>query len=128
MFVAFIAKKRASLQKDAPNSAFPYFQKPQLRITQSIAIDARNRIVVIASKDAEYIIFVGQNGAFMIDKLPKKRDNDAPKIIKENKIANLLKAYQSTTAQNAKIAQNSEVLGESNGDKSSESKSAEHSQ
>ena len=124
----FIAKKRVALQKDAPNSAFPYFQKPQLRITQSIAIDARNRIVVLASKDAEYIIFVGQNGAFMIDKLSKKRDNDSPKIAKENKIASLLKAYQSATAQNAKIAQNSEVLGESNGDKSNESKSAEQSQ
>ena len=125
IIVLFIAKKRASLQKDAPNSAFPYFQKPQLRITQSIAIDARNRIVVIASKDAEYIIFVGQNGAFMIDKLPKKCDNVSPKITKENKIANLLKAYQSATAQNAKISQNSEVLGESNADKSN---GAEHSQ
>lgn len=104
----FIAKKRVALQKDAPSSAFPYFQKPQLRITQSIAIDARNRIVVLASKDAEYIIFVGQNGAFLIDKIAKKQASDLPKIIahKENKIANLLKAYQSTQAQNAKIAQN----------------------
>ena len=124
----FIAKKRIALQKDAPNSAFPYFQKPQLRITQNIAIDARNRIVVIASKDAEYIIFVGQNGAFMIDKLPKKRDNDAPKIAKENKIANLLKAYQNANAQNAKIAQDSAVSGESSANKSNESKSSEHSQ
>ena len=124
----FIAKKRIALQKDAPNSAFPYFQKPQLRITQSVAIDARNRIVVIASKDAEYIIFVGQNGAFMIDKLPKKRDNDAPKIAKENKIANLLKAYQNANAQNAKIAQDSAVSGESSANKSNESKSSEHSQ
>ena len=104
----FIAKKRVALQKDAPSSAFPYFQKPQLRITQSIAIDARNRIVVLASKDSEYIIFVGQNGAFLIDKIAKKQASDLPKIIahKENKIANLLKAYQSAQAQNAKIAQN----------------------
>lgn len=120
----FIAKKRVALQKDAPNSAFPYFQKPQLRITQSIAIDARNRIVVLASKDAEYIIFVGQNGAFLIDKIAKKQASDLPKIIahKENKIANLLKAYQSTQAQNAKIAQNQPSADDS------ESKSTENLQ
>lgn len=120
----FIAKKRVALQKDAPSSAFPYFQKPQLRITQSIAIDARNRIVVLASKDAEYIIFVGQNGAFLIDKIAKKQANDSPKIIahKENKIANLLKAYQNTQAQNAKIAQNQPSADDS------ESKSTENLQ
>ena len=120
----FIAKKRVALQKDAPSSAFPYFQKPQLRITQSIAIDARNRIVVLASKDAEYIIFVGQNGAFLIDKIAKKQASDLPKIIahKENKIANLLKAYQSTKAQNAKIAQNQPSADDS------ESKSTENLQ
>ena len=120
----FIAKKRVALQKDAPSSAFPYFQKPQLRITQSIAIDARNRIVVLASKDAEYIIFVGQNGAFLIDKIAKKQASDLPKIIahKENKIANLLKAYQSTQAQNAKIAQNQPSADDS------ESKSTENLQ
>lgn len=120
----FIAKKRVALQKDAPSSAFPYFQKPQLRITQSIAIDARNRIVVLASKDAEYIIFVGQNGAFLIDKIAKKQASDSPKIIahKENKIANLLKAYQSTQAQNAKIAQNQPSADDS------ESKSTENLQ
>lgn len=120
----FIAKKRVALQKDAPSSAFPYFQKPQLRITQSIAIDARNRIVVLASKDAEYIIFVGQNGAFLIDKIAKKQASDLPKIIahKENKIANLLKAYQSTQAQNAKIAQNQQSADDS------ESKSTENLQ
>lgn len=119
----FIAKKRVALQKDAPSSAFPYFQKPQLRITQSIAIDARNRIVVLASKDSEYIIFVGQNGAFLIDKIAKKQASDSPKIIahKENKIANLLKAYQNTQAQNAKIAQNPSV-------DENESKSAENLQ
>lgn len=120
----FIAKKRVALQKDAPSSAFPYFQKPQLRITQSIAIDARNRIVVLASKDAEYIIFVGQNGAFLIDKIAKKQTSDLSKIIahKENKIANLLKAYQSTQAQNAKIAQNQPSADDS------ESKSTENLQ
>lgn len=120
----FIAKKRVALQKDAPSSAFPYFQKPQLRITQSIAIDARNRIVVLASKDSEYIIFVGQNGAFLIDKIAKKQASDLPKIIahKENKIANLLKAYQSTQAQNAKIAQNQPSADDS------ESKSTENLQ
>ena len=120
----FIAKKRVALQKDAPSSAFPYFQKPQLRITQSIAIDARNRIVVLASKDSEYIIFVGQNGAFLIDKIAKKQVSDLPKIIahKENKIANLLKAYQSTQAQNAKIAQNQPSADDS------ESKSTENLQ
>lgn len=120
----FIAKKRVALQKDVPSSAFPYFQKPQLRITQSIAIDARNRIVVLASKDAEYIIFVGQNGAFLIDKIAKKQASDLPKIIahKENKIANLFKAYQSTQAQNAKIAQNQPSADDS------ESKSTENLQ
>ncbi len=87
-----VVKKRTQNQKNPIN----YFKKPQITLTQSINIDMKNKIIILDSKDNTYILFVGQQNAFIIDSIPKKRAENIPQIIthKENKIVNMLKAYK----------------------------------
>ena len=122
----FIAKKR--IQNKSTKSEIDFFKKPQIRIMQSINIDMKNKIIILDSKDCSYILFVGQNNAFLIDNIPKtrtdKHSQNLPQIItqKENKIANMLKAYKDAQGRNIKdevressdLPQTPESSGESN--------------
>lgn len=68
------------------------FKKSPITVSQSINIDVKNKIIVLDSKEANYIIFVGANNAFIVDKIPKS--NNSPQLTKEHKIAHLLKHYE----------------------------------
>ena len=130
----FIAKKH--IQNKSPKSEIDFFKKPQIRIMQSINIDMKNKIIILDSKDCSYILFVGQNNAFLIDNIPKtrtdKHSQNLPQIItqKENKIANMLKAYKEAQKQNtkdkvSKVRESSDLpqAPESNNESSGESNS-----
>lgn len=84
----FIIKRRV---KNAQNSAISLFQKSPISVAQSIQIDAKNKIVIIDSQQASYILFVGANSAFIIDKIPK---SEVANLIRQHKIAHLLKNYE----------------------------------
>lgn len=84
----FIIKRRV---KNAQNSAISLFQKSPISVAQSIQIDAKNKIVIIDSPQASYILFVGANSAFIIDKIPK---SEVANLIRQHKIAHLLKNYE----------------------------------
>lgn len=88
VIVLFIIKRRV---KNAQNSAISLFQKPPISVAQSIQIDAKNKIVIIDSPQASYILFVGANSAFIIDKIPK---SEVANLIRQHKIAHLLKNYE----------------------------------
>lgn len=84
----FIIKRRV---KNAQNSAISLFQKSPISVAQSIQIDAKNKIVIIDSPQASYILFVGVNSAFIVDKIPK---SEVTNLIRQHKIAHLLKNYE----------------------------------
>ena len=84
----FIIKRRI---KNAQNSAISLFQKSTISVAQSIQIDAKNKILIIESQSASYILFVGVNSAFIIDKIPK---SEVANLIRQHKIAHLLKNYE----------------------------------
>lgn len=84
----FIIKRRV---KRAQDSAISLFQKSTISVAQSIQIDAKNKILIIESQTASYILFVGVNSAFIIDKIPK---SEVANLIRQHKIAHLLKNYE----------------------------------
>lgn len=84
----FIIKRRV---KKAQDSAISLFQKSTISVAQSIQIDAKNKILIIESQTASYILFVGVNSAFIIDKIPK---SEVANLIRQHKIAHLLKNYE----------------------------------
>lgn len=84
----FIIKRRV---KKAQDSAISLFQKSTISVAQSIQIDAKNKILIIESQTASYILFVGVNSAFIIDKIPK---SEVTNLIRQHKIAHLLKNYE----------------------------------
>lgn len=84
----FIIKRRV---KRAQDSAISLFQKSSISVAQSIQIDAKNKILIIESQTASYILFVGVNSAFIIDKIPK---SEVANLIRQHKIAHLLKNYE----------------------------------
>lgn len=84
----FIIKRRV---KKAQDSAISLFQKSSISVAQSIQIDAKNKILIIESQTASYILFVGVNSAFIIDKIPK---SEVANLIRQHKIAHLLKNYE----------------------------------
>lgn len=86
LIALFVIKKRTQNNKNP----IAYFKKPQITITQSINIDLKNKIVVLHYKNVEYMLFVGQNGAFFIDKF----ESENPKSATEHKIINLVEAYK----------------------------------
>lgn len=84
----FVIKRRV---KKAQDSAISLFQKSTISVAQSIQIDAKNKILIIESQTASYILFVGVNSAFIIDKIPK---SEVANLIRQHKIAHLLKNYE----------------------------------
>lgn len=84
----FIIKRRVKRVQD---SAISLFQKSTISVAQSIQIDAKNKILIIESQTASYILFVGVNSAFIIDKIPK---SEVANLIRQHKIAHLLKNYE----------------------------------
>ncbi|MGX3010458.1 hypothetical protein ACWIUD_02690 [Helicobacter sp. 23-1044] len=84
----FIIKKRVK-SDTAPISIF---RKSPISVAQNIALDAKNKILILDSADANYILFVGATNAFIIDKIPKERDS--AKLLREHKIAHLIKNYE----------------------------------
>lgn len=88
VIVLFIIKRRV---KKAQNSAISLFQKSPISVSQSIQIDAKNKILILDSPSASYILFVGANSAFIIDKIPK---SEVANLIRQHKIAHLLKNYE----------------------------------
>lgn len=84
----FIIKRRV---KKAQDGAISLFQKSTISVAQSIQIDAKNKILIIESQTASYILFVGVNSAFIIDKIPK---SEVANLIRQHKIAHLLKNYE----------------------------------
>lgn len=88
VIVLFIIKRRVKREQ---NSAISLFQKSPISVSQSIQIDAKNKILILDSPSASYILFVGANSAFIIDKIPK---SEAANLIREHKIAHLLKNYE----------------------------------
>lgn len=84
----FIIKRRV---KRAQDGAISLFQKSTISVAQSIQIDAKNKILIIESQTASYILFVGVNSAFIIDKIPK---SEVANLIRQHKIAHLLKNYE----------------------------------
>lgn len=88
VIVLFIIKRRV---KKAQNSAISLFQKSPISVAQSIQIDAKNKILILDSPSASYILFVGANSAFIIDKIPK---SEVANLIRQHKIAHLLKNYE----------------------------------
>lgn len=92
--VFFIANKL--IFKKKKNFEFSYFKKPSVSVTQSINLGMKNKIVVVDSNDYNYILFISNNGAFMLDKSPKMKEQDIKLLLekKENKISYLLKEYE----------------------------------
>lgn len=88
VIVLFVIKRRV---KKAQNSAISLFQKSPISVSQSIQIDAKNKILILDSPSASYILFVGANSAFIIDKIPK---SEVANLIRQHKIAHLLKNYE----------------------------------
>ena len=84
----FIIKRRVKMAQDG---AISLFQKSTISVAQSIQIDAKNKILIIESQTASYILFVGVNSAFIIDKIPK---SEVANLIRQHKIAHLLKNYE----------------------------------
>lgn len=82
----FIIKRRVK-----QDSAVSLFQKSSISVAQNIQIDAKNKILIIESQTASYILFVGVNSAFIIDKIPK---SEVANLIRQHKIAHLLKNYE----------------------------------
>ncbi|RDU64105.1 hypothetical protein [Helicobacter sp. MIT 14-3879] len=95
LIIALILVKRKTLRKNS-NFEFSYFRKPSISVSQSINLDLKNKIIVIDSKDSSYILFVGQSGSFIIDKIERFKEQDLEKLLenKKNKISYLLKAYE----------------------------------
>lgn len=88
VILLFIIKKRTKREANP----ISLFRKSPIAVSQSINIDAKNKIIVLDSKEANYILFVGVNSAFIIDKIPK--NSPTSQIIREHKIAHLLKNYE----------------------------------
>lgn len=90
-----IIKKR--MFKRSGNTNFPYFREQKLMVSQTINLDMKNKIIILDSKDSSYILFVGQNGSFIIDKMPKFSNNEdfGTFLAKnENKLSYFLNAYE----------------------------------
>ncbi|MDE6886389.1 MAG: hypothetical protein K2P17_05080 [Helicobacteraceae bacterium] len=90
-----IIKKR--MFKRSGNISFPYFREQKLMVSQTINLDMKNKIIILDSKDSSYILFVGQNGSFIIDKMPKFSNNEdfGTFLAKnENKLSYFLNAYE----------------------------------
>ena len=87
LIVALFVIKRRVRQ----NNAISPFQKSPICVAQSIQIDAKNKILIVDSPSASYILFVGATSAFIIDKIPK---SEVANLIREHKIAHLLKNYE----------------------------------
>lgn len=94
LIIALILAKRRVFKKHE-SFEFSYFKRPSVSVTQSVNLDMKNKIIVLDSKEYSYILFIGQSGAFMLDKIPKMREQDIKELLekKENKISYLLKAY-----------------------------------
>lgn len=94
VIIFFIVSKLIS--KKNKKFEFSYFNKPSVSVTQSINLGMKNKIVVVDYNDYNYILFISKNGAFMLDKSPKVKEQDIKELLKkkENKISYLLKAYE----------------------------------
>lgn len=88
IILLFIIKKQTKREINP----ISLFKKSPITVSQSINIDAKNKIIVLDSKEANYILFVGVSSAFIIDKIPK--NTETSQIIREHKIAHLLKHYK----------------------------------
>lgn len=87
-------KKR--MKKGGP---FPYFKQPSLNITQTMQIDSKNKILILESQNTKYMLFVGENNSFIMDKIPNQKDIEAKitKMIQSNqanKLSYFLKVYE----------------------------------
>lgn len=101
-----IVKRRMGLKNQG--LPFSYFnkQKPKsdsgISISKVINLDMKNKIIVLNGNGLQYLLFVGQNNSFIIDRIENKGGNDdLSKLLehKELKLPYFLKDYQDDTKE-----------------------------
>ena len=76
-----------------------YIKPPSLNITQTMQIDSKNKILILESQNTKYMLFVGENNSFIMDKIDNQKDIEAKitKMIENNqanKLSYFLKVYE----------------------------------
>lgn len=104
LLIALVIVKKKMYKSQNTNFPFPYFKKPSLNITQTIPIDSKNKILILESRDCKYMLFIGEKGSFIIDKVENNNfEKDIDKLIKSspgNKLSYFLKAYENERSKN----------------------------
>lgn len=97
LIILLVVVKRKVYRRDKI-LPFSYFKKPSLSVTQTIPVDTKSKIVIMESKDYKYILFVGEQNSFIIDKVDNKTiDENIGELLKNNrvqKISHFLKVYE----------------------------------
>ena len=88
------------IKKRIKKGSLPFYIKPpSLNITQTMQIDSKNKILILESKNTKYMLFVGENNSFIMDKIDNQKDIEAKitKMIENNqanKLSYFLKVYE----------------------------------
>lgn len=84
LLIALVVIKR-KMQTKSQNMEFSYFKKPNpptknntnISVSRVINLDLKNKIIVLDSGSFQYMLFIGQNNSFIIDRLENKKQNDS---------------------------------------------------